>query len=116
MADEHDIAQVELAADVEHVGGVAVQRAVAMPVVGREVGLAGADIVEQDDAEAVLERRPDVAPHDLVAAEAVREDHRPAIGGTVQLDVVASEDTHDHIPPVRSVRAQCGTGQVPATA
>ena len=42
-----------------------------------------------------LERRPDVAPHRLVAAEAVREDHRPAVGGTVQLDVVASEDGHE---------------------
>ena len=77
VADEDHVAQLQLAADLEHVVGVALQRVVLAAVVGGEVGAAGADVVEEDDAVVVLERRRDEAPHVLVAAEAVGEDHRP---------------------------------------
>ena len=47
-----------------------------MPVVGALVRAAGADVVEQHDPVVVLERGRDQAPHLLIAAEAMREEHR----------------------------------------
>ena len=37
MADEHDIGQLQLLADLEHVVGVSVERRVLPPVVGRKI-------------------------------------------------------------------------------
>ena len=68
---------IQRAAEFDHVVGVAVERGVLLRVVGREVGAAGADVVEQERAELALEGGSHEAPHVLVAAEAVGEDHRP---------------------------------------
>ena len=61
--------------DVENILRVALQGFVAALVVGRPVGLAAAHVVEKDYPIVVLERRGDEAPHRLVAAEAVGEEH-----------------------------------------
>ena len=89
-----DVAQVERVADVEHVLRVAVERRVALGVVRREVGLARADVVEQDDPVVVLERGRDEAPHVLVAAEAVGEQHRLRAARR-NADVVAGDNGHE---------------------
>jgi hypothetical protein len=75
VADEDDVAQIERGANVEHVLRVAVEAAVAFGAVLTEVGLPRADVIEEDDAVVVLERRGHEAPHVLVAPEAVGEQH-----------------------------------------
>ena len=70
---------------------VAVERRVALGIVRGEIGLARADVVEQDDPVVVLERGRDEAPHVLVAAEAVREEH--GLGAAAEdLHVVAVQN------------------------
>jgi len=76
VADEHDVFERELAADREHVVHVAVEPFVLRAIVGASVRAAVADIVEEHDSVVVLEGGRDEAPHVLVAAEAVREEHR----------------------------------------
>ncbi len=49
VPDEHHVAQVQLAADVQDVLGVAVEGGVPLPGPGRQVRPAGADVVEQHD-------------------------------------------------------------------
>ncbi len=93
MPDEHDVLERELVADVEDVLRVAVERAVAPGVVGRELRASVPDVVEQHDAVAIVERRVNVPPHVLVAPEAVGEHHRPD-AATNDLDVVPFDDAH----------------------
>jgi hypothetical protein len=50
--------------------------------------------VEQNDPVILGEGRPYVAPHALIAAEAVREEHRPRIARAVLDHVVASQNLH----------------------
>ena len=59
------------------------------------VGAARADVVEEDDAILVLERGRDQAPHVLVAAEPVGEQHRRAVDPTGQVHVVPREHAHE---------------------
>ena len=85
--------ELELFADLEHVSGVAVEGAVFRSIVGRKIRSASADVVEQHDAIRVLEGRGHVAPHVLVAAKTVREDHRlVAMAGDA--DIVANTSGH----------------------
>ena len=88
VPDEDDVGELQLAADLDDVGGVAAQRGVLLRVVGREVGVAGADVVEEHDAVVDGEVRGDEPPHRLVAAEAVREQHRPARGDSPEAHAV----------------------------
>ena len=94
VPDEDHVPQVELGADVEHVVGVALQGGVAHGVVRREVRAAAAHVVEADHAEVVLERGGDEAPHVLVAAESVGEDHGPAVGPSGLAHVAAGHCLH----------------------
>jgi hypothetical protein len=123
VPDEDDVAQVEGLEDVEHVTGVAVQRVVTGLVVRRRVRAPGADVVEQNHA-VVLEQGHDVAPHPLVAAEAVREDQRSSGRVAGLHDVVAPHDVaccHGagrHVPllvldPVEAPPGQHARGQRP---
>ena len=95
VADEDHLLQIELAADFEHVGRVALERAVPGPVVGGQVRLASANVVEEDDPVLVLEGGRDEPPHVLVAAEAVGENHRPPRFAAGQLDVVSAQSLHE---------------------
>ena len=94
VPDEDQIVQLELAADLEHVVGVTLERPVLEAVVRREVRAAGADVVEEDDAVFVLERRGDVPPHVLIAAEPVHEHHRLGPDRAGQNDVVPADHVH----------------------
>ncbi len=94
VADEDHIGQVELAADLQHVLGVAPQRPVPVRVVGRQVRAAGAHVIEEHHLESVLEPGSDEPPHVLVAPEAVGEDHRLPARCARDLDVVASLNVH----------------------
>ena len=76
MADEHRIAQAQLAPDFDDIVGIAVERRLFSRIVSREVGSPGADMVEQNDSEVGLEGSGDFGPHSLIAPEAVREHHR----------------------------------------
>ena len=85
----------ERVADIEDVVGVSVQPAVAIGVIGSEIGAASADVVEQNNAVIRLECGGDEAPHVLVAAEPMREHHRLG-AGTGESHVIASENVVDH--------------------
>ena len=94
VADEDRTVDVQRTQDRQDVLGVAVQRPVALGIEGRVVGMAVADVVEQDHAVLVGKRRPDEAPHVLITAEAVGEDDRRTVGPAVDGDVVAAERVH----------------------
>ena len=83
--------QAELAADLDDVVGISVERCILRRVVGGEIGLPGADMVEQHGPEIRLEGRRDEAPHVLIAAEAMGEDHR-RLARPSHLDVVSLQN------------------------
>src|SRR5690242_4860050 len=76
VADEDYVMKIELVNDIEHIVGVAAQCRIFLGVVVVEVGFTRANVIEQYDAVVVLERGHDESPHVLIAAEAVREQHR----------------------------------------
>ncbi len=84
VPDEDHVAQIELAADLEHIFRISRQRAVLRPVVRTQVGPTCPDVVEEHDSVLRLESRRDVPPHVLVAAEAVCEQHRLAVGDAAE--------------------------------
>jgi hypothetical protein len=88
VTHEDRVPGVELGADLEHVGGVAVQGRVPLGPVGAEIRPAGPHVVEEHDAVRVGERRRDEPPHVLVAAEPVGKDHRRPVRSAGQVDVV----------------------------
>jgi hypothetical protein len=94
VPDEHHIGEAQLVADLEHVIGVALQRRIAVAAEGSNIRAAGADVIEEHDSVAVGERGPDVAPHVLIAAESVCEEHGLSAGEPVLADVVAGGDAH----------------------
>ena len=116
VPDEDGVGQVERAAQLQHVVGVGVERAVPLRVVGRQVRAAGADVVEQDHAMVGLERGRDEPPHPLVAAEPVREQHRagvrdPGLGDVMTLgDAHASDNTPRSREAVQRPRRRPGRG------
>ena len=91
VPDEDHVPEPELVADLEHVLGVAVERGVALRVVGGQVGAARADVVEEDDPMIVREGGRDEPPHVLVAPEPVREEHRLPRHAPAHVDVVAGD-------------------------
>ena len=58
----------------------------------------GPDVIEEHDPMIRLERGRHEAPHVLVAAEPVREDHRAAVRASGDVDVVAREDAQSSAP------------------
>jgi hypothetical protein len=94
VPDVDDVLELERLDDVEHVAGVAVERRVPRRIEGRAVRAPVADVVEEHHAVLVGEFRPHVAPHVLVAPEAVAEDHRRTVVGAVDLRVAARDDVH----------------------
>jgi hypothetical protein len=92
-ADDDDRPRRERLDDLQSIVGVALQAAVPRGIVCRQIRHPAADEVVEDDAVALLVRRREPAPHALVAAEAVREDHRQ---GTVarHADVVSLRHAH----------------------
>ena len=91
MADKHCVLQSQSTTDLHDVVGVAGKRRVLGLVIGRKVGSSRADVVEKHHLEVVFELRRHEAPHVLIAAEAVREDHRPVTAST-HVDVVSRQD------------------------
>jgi hypothetical protein len=69
------------------------QRTVFLPVIGLDVRGAAADQVEGDNPEFFIERRRQIAPHALVAAESVREQHGDG-AVAMDLDVIALLNCH----------------------
>ena len=80
VADEDDVFEAELVTDLEHVVGVALERAVLRAAVGAQIRTSRPDVVEQDDPVRVREGRRDEAPHVLIAAVAVGEHDRLGAG------------------------------------
>ena len=68
MPDKNALAYIKLAADLQEIVGVASERAILGAIIGGKIGLASANVIEQDNLVIVLERRRNPAP-----AEARRE-------------------------------------------
>ena len=93
MADEHGVLQLQLPPDFDDVLGIAGQRRVLSVIISRKVGTSGADVIEQHDLEVAFECRRHEAPHVLVTAEAMRENHG-ALALSAHMDVVSCQDVH----------------------
>lgn len=103
VADEDRVVEIQSPHDVDDVRRVAVEAAVPLRVVCRQVGTAGPDEVEQDRPVPVLERWRHEAPHVLVTSKSVGENHRLTVGPTTSRDIVSGQnvDIHtDHDKPV----------------
>src|SRR4051812_7210878 len=94
MPDQDDVVEIECRSNLDHVGGVTVQRRILGGVVCREIRVARADVIEEHDVVAIDESRHDVPPHVLVAAEAVGEHHRLTGWISEHVDVVAAPHIH----------------------
>jgi len=102
MAHENGILELERAADLHHLLGVAVEALIELWGIGLEIGPPVSHIVEEDDTEVVLEGSSNGLPHGLIAAKAMREHHR-SLAATRDVDVVPAHD--------RSLRKFHGPGR-----
>ena len=91
MTDEHSVLQAQFAANLDDVLGVAGKRGILCMVVGRKVGASGTDVIEKHHFKFVFEFWRHEAPHVLVAAEAVGENHS-SVAVSTHLDVVSCQD------------------------
>jgi hypothetical protein len=82
MADEHCVVEIQSPHDVDDIGRVAVEAAVPLRIVRRQVGTPGPDEIEQDRPVPVLECWRHEAPHVLVTPKSVGENHRLTVGLT----------------------------------
>src|SRR5581483_816566 len=64
------------------------------PVVGCKIGASRTDVIEQNNAIPILERRRHEPPHVLIAAKTVGEQHRLPFGPAGGDDVVPSNHIH----------------------
>ena len=118
VPDEDRRPLAELGDDLEEVVGVAVERAVLLRIVRGHVGVAGADVVEEDGAVPLRIGGREPSPHVLVTAEAVPEEHGGG-AGPLDADVVPFPDGHHRIvrrdPVARLARCVVGTSRSDAT-
>ena len=94
MPDEDRIGHLERPADLQHVGGVALEAAVASGIVRGKIRGARAHVIEENHPVVGLKRRRHQAPHVLVATEPVGEDHGAPVQTPADLDVVATDNVH----------------------
>src|SRR5579875_4135905 len=92
MPHEYHVTKPELLADIEHVPGVSVKRAVTFAVIAVRACATHPRVVEQDDAMGVSELGPDEPPHVLIAAEPVGEHHRLAVGNPAFENVMTRQE------------------------
>ena len=93
VTDDDYVGEVELTADFEDVLGVAFERGVSVRVPGRMIRAAEAHVIEEDDPVILRESGPDVPPHALITAEAVRREHRLCIVRPMLDGVVTRQKT-----------------------
>jgi hypothetical protein len=93
MAHQHRVLRAGGIAHLQQVVGVPLKAGVAGGVGGRQLRLADASVVEQDDAVVGGKLRRHRAPDALLAAEAVDEDERRATAVVaLDHDIVALQD------------------------
>lgn len=76
MADENTVPNIQFFRDQDQVIGKAFQAGVTGGIIAAQIGPPGAHEIKQDDLERILEGRSHEAPHVLVTAEAMGENHR----------------------------------------
>src|SRR4051812_25923074 len=76
MANEYDVVSAQMVKQFVDVCGVPLQRLVLGEVIGGQVRVSAADMVEKDGSEPGAECRCHAAPHGLITAEPMRKDHR----------------------------------------
>ena len=93
MADEDDRRSVDCFDDLKNVIRIAAQRCVFFAAVLGQVRFSGTNVVEQNNPVVFHKSGGQKAPHDLVAAVTVDEQHRLATVSD-DVDVVSLEDRH----------------------
>ena len=93
MADEHAAGDVERPTDLDQIVGIAVEAGIFAGIISGKVRPARTDVIEQHREMVGLESRRDEAPHVLVAAEAMRENHGP-MAGSGRYDMIAGNNSH----------------------
>ena len=109
VTDEHDITEVQIGADLEHVSGIAVERGVPVDVVRVPSGRTRTGMIEEDDGEVTLEPWRDEPPHLLIAAEPVGEHDRASGRVPRDLDVETIDGGHPrNLSATRRAAASAG--------
>jgi hypothetical protein len=62
--------------DLQDIVGIAAERSVLLPAVGRQIRFTGADVIEENDAVVIFEGGNEKAPHSLIASISMREKNR----------------------------------------
>ena len=89
MSDEDRVLQRKLETDLDDIVGISLEGRISLLIVSLQVRAAGADMIEENGAETILERRCNVPPHVLVAAEPPCANTIARSARTRQLDVVS---------------------------
>ena len=69
--------KLQFTSDFHEVVGIAVKRSILRRIVGAEIRLSGANMIEENRSELAAELRLDEAPHVLIAAETMGKHHLP---------------------------------------
>src|SRR5579884_4254260 len=93
MANKNNGREIQLVADLEHIIGVTFEPRVLIGTVCTEVRVPRSHVIEKDGPVVGTELRFHKTPHVLVAAKAMREQHR-RFPGTAVNDVVAFSYRH----------------------
>jgi hypothetical protein len=93
VANEDDVGESQLAADLQDIGGISVERCVPLPIEGGDVGSTRADVIEEHNLVRVRECANDQAPHILIASKPMGEEHRP-VASSENSYVVATDDVY----------------------
>lgn len=106
MADEAHRPEIQMREQADDIPGIALQARVALAVIKRRIGQAATRVIEQHHPMPRRKRRRNVFPDRLVAAIAMRQNHRrplPAKHAKVAIQAVK----HPPLPPkVESVVPQ----------
>jgi hypothetical protein len=82
------VCEIEFLADLDEIIGITLEVGIFIAAISGKVGAAGPDMIERHDSEILLECRRDEAPHVLIAAETMREEHG-AVAAPTHLHIVA---------------------------
>src|SRR3954453_8641945 len=93
MSNEHPVADIQLMTELYDIVGIAIKRRMSAGLIGGKIRFAGANMIEQDDPEILLESGSYEPPHILVATKSVREYHG-ALPGARYVRVMALRKYH----------------------
>jgi hypothetical protein len=97
MSHKSDLLKVKLFTDLKHVLGIAVECPVFVAAKRLQVRVAGADVIEKDDAKFIQKGGNDEAPHVLVTPVPMGEHDRTRAAAN-DFYVIPLQDRHKRFP------------------